>query len=32
MFAIDRLIGISLPAATARMSAAGMKMSEFISE
>jgi hypothetical protein len=30
MFAIDRLIGISPPAANARMSAAGMKMSEFI--
>ena len=32
MFDIDRLIGITPPAATATMSASGMKMSEFIPE
>jgi hypothetical protein len=32
MFAIDRLIGIVPPTETARMSAAGMKMSEYIPE
>jgi hypothetical protein len=30
LFVIDQLVGISIPSATARMGASGMKMSEFV--